>query len=220
MLHHLAYRLYTLRNQFLRSHHRRTCFYALCLISKTPQGATVLLEANWTTVRHTLEEKWPLAIDPNLDFSEESVFTPMVELPLPPYGNAPCRVVSYKDFSGVKTTTLPGKVAALGKEAVDEGSGTKFTVAENSTRARGSAIEHGVLQKSASTSTDLILGEPPRQKGTMKRLSRRQLVSGSVIRSEKRSRNKSRLVNGQMVKGRPCSLNVEVLLDSPDEKRM
>ena len=141
----------------------------------------------------------------------------MVELPLPPYGNAPHRVVSYKDFSGVKTTTLPGKVAALGKEAICEGSSAKFTVAESPTVTKGSMILHGLLQKSASTST---VCETPRQKGAMKRLSRRQLVSGSVVRSEKKSRNKSRLVNGQIVKGRPCSLNVEVLLDSPDERRM
>lgn len=199
----------------------RTCFYALCLISKTPQGATILLEANWTAVRHTLEEKWPLAIDPNLDFSDEPVFIPMAELPLPPYLlKAPHRVVSYKDFTAVKTT-LPGKVAALGIEPSDEVD-TKFTIESNQpTQLRAFRMGHGQLRKSASANADVILGDhtPPRQKGSMKRLSRRQLLSGSVLSIEKRCRNRGRL-NGPIPQGRPHSLNVDALIDSPDERKM
>ncbi len=195
----------------------RTCFYALCLISKTPQGATVLLEANWTAVRHTLEEKWPLAIDPNLEFSDEPVFTTMAELSLPPYIKAPQRVFSYKDFSAVKTT-LPGKVAALGIEQSDEG-GTK--IESNPTKLRAFRAGHLQLRKSASANADIILGDQthPRQKGSMKRMSRRQLVSGSVLSNDRRCRNRSRL-NGLIQRGRPRSLNVETLIDSPDERKV
>ena len=39
-----------------------TCFYSLCLISKTPQGADALLTHGWTSVRHSSDEKWPLIL--------------------------------------------------------------------------------------------------------------------------------------------------------------
>ena len=39
-----------------------TCFYALCLISRTPQGADALLTHGWTSIRHSSEEKWPLIL--------------------------------------------------------------------------------------------------------------------------------------------------------------
>jgi hypothetical protein len=42
---------------------RGTCFYSLCLISKTPQGADSLLSMGWTSVRHSREEKWPLRFE-------------------------------------------------------------------------------------------------------------------------------------------------------------
>ena len=51
-----------------------TCFYALCLISKTPIGADILLDEGWTTVRHSLEEKWPLVFDYNPDMTDEGTF--------------------------------------------------------------------------------------------------------------------------------------------------
>ena len=51
-----------------------TCFYALCLISKTPAGAGVLLEEGWTTVHHSMEEKWPLVFDHQHEMMEEGAF--------------------------------------------------------------------------------------------------------------------------------------------------
>ena len=44
-----------------------TCFYALCLISHTPQGADALLTHGWTSIRHSREEKWPLILSEAID---------------------------------------------------------------------------------------------------------------------------------------------------------
>ena len=44
-----------------------TCFYALCLISKTPQGANMLLSNGWTSVRHSREDKWPLILEETIE---------------------------------------------------------------------------------------------------------------------------------------------------------
>ena len=40
-----------------------TAYYSVCLISKTPRGAEVLLKEDWATVCHSLAEKWPLNFD-------------------------------------------------------------------------------------------------------------------------------------------------------------
>ena len=48
---------------FSSSSSPRTCYYALCLISKTMAGANVLFESHWITVQHSAEEKWPLILD-------------------------------------------------------------------------------------------------------------------------------------------------------------
>ena len=55
---------------------RRTCYYALCLISKTKAGANVLLENNWITVRHSAEEKWPLIFDSQQELDETTPLSP------------------------------------------------------------------------------------------------------------------------------------------------
>lgn len=59
-----------------------TCFYALCFISKTPQGADILLGAGWTCVRHSQEEKWPLILEETI----EEVATP--SSPISPVSSA------------------------------------------------------------------------------------------------------------------------------------
>lgn len=51
----------------------RTGFYALCLISKTPDGSDALLGHGWTSVRHAREEKWPVI----LEEAVEEVMTPV-----------------------------------------------------------------------------------------------------------------------------------------------
>ena len=58
------------------SHTHRTCFYALCLISKTTQGASLLLEEGWTTVQHSAEEKWPLIFEHNLEKDDTPFLSP------------------------------------------------------------------------------------------------------------------------------------------------
>lgn len=174
------------------------------------------MEANWTAVRHSLEEKWPLAIDPDLKFVDEPGFTPVMKHTLPPYDNAPNRMVSYKD-SSEKATTLPGRVAALGEETSNEKT-LKFNIKDHkSHKLRRS--DHLLLRKSASTTTETILRGNDlvyRQKGSLKRQSRRQMASGSMI---KRGHKKSLLMNGQIVRRRPRSLNVEQMLEAPDDKR-
>ena len=40
----------------------RAAYYALCLVSKTPLGAENLLELHWSTVCHSITEKWPLTV--------------------------------------------------------------------------------------------------------------------------------------------------------------
>ena len=209
------------RSRFLP---HRTCFYALCLISKTPQGATILLEANWTAVRHSLEEKWPLAIDPNLEPADEPPFTPVIEVPLPPYElPTPHRVLSYKDFTADKTTTtLPGRVAALGLDSHDLG-GTKIQTTRPSQLKSRSPREG--LRKSDSTKSEIILSSSERTYGSLKRMSRHKRTGGKeqptgVIRGDMRIQRRSQRVrNGQVVRSRPKSLNSEDFLDSPDEKR-
>lgn len=57
-----------------------TAYYALCLISKTSLGADVLLKHNWTTVCHSLAEKWPLAFQ-EIPSSLDAVFTSPVTSP-------------------------------------------------------------------------------------------------------------------------------------------
>ena len=171
----------------------RTCFYALCLISKTPQGATVLLEANWTAVRHSLEEKWPLAIDPNLESTADKT-----------------------------TTTLPGRVAALGLDSHDQG-GTKNQTTRPSQLKPRSPREG--LRKSESTKSEIILSSSERTYGSLKRMSRHKRTGGkerptSVIRGDMRIQRRSQRVrNGQVVRSRPKSLNSEDFLDSPEERK-
>ena len=56
----------------------RTSYYALCLISKTPRGAEVLMEHNWTTVCHSMGEKWPLAFHEIPSYQDTPVLSPGV----------------------------------------------------------------------------------------------------------------------------------------------
>ncbi|CAI8054557.1 Rapamycin-insensitive companion of mTOR [Geodia barretti] len=55
---------------------RGTCYYSLCLISKTKAGANVLLENNWITVQHSAEEKWPLIFDSKQELDDAAPFSP------------------------------------------------------------------------------------------------------------------------------------------------
>ena len=103
----------------------RTCFYALCLISKTIQGANVLLELGWTSVQHSPEEKWPLNFDQCLDVDESAFASPSADSPMRKFTFAPFIGTSFDLYSsssvpsgshsplssGSKYETLPGKVA-------------------------------------------------------------------------------------------------------------
>lgn len=50
-----------------------TCYYSLCLISKTKAGANVLFDNNWITVQHSAEEKWPLTFDTQQELDDAGV---------------------------------------------------------------------------------------------------------------------------------------------------
>lgn len=110
--------------------HHRTCFYALCLISKTIQGANVLLELGWTSVQHSPEEKWPLNFDQCLDshvdesaFASPSSDSPTRKFTFAPFigtsfdlhspGTGSVSIASYSPSSSERSRyeTLPGKVA-------------------------------------------------------------------------------------------------------------
>lgn len=59
-----------------------TCYYALCLISKTPHGADVLLDEGWTTVRHSSEEKWPLVFKHGPEIDDTAFASPDPRTPV------------------------------------------------------------------------------------------------------------------------------------------
>jgi len=65
---------------------RGTCFYALCLIARTPHGADILLEEGWTSVRHTMEVKWPLVFEHNIEPDDGAFASPLTSpvKPFPP----------------------------------------------------------------------------------------------------------------------------------------
>ncbi len=60
----------------------RTAYYSLCLISKTHRGAEILSGHNWTTVRHSLTEKWPLIFDRIPSSSADGAFFSPSSTPL------------------------------------------------------------------------------------------------------------------------------------------
>ena len=66
------------------THTHSTCFYALCLISRTSHGANVLLDLGWTSVRHTMEEKWPLIFEHNPD-QDDGAFASPSTTPVKPF---------------------------------------------------------------------------------------------------------------------------------------
>ena len=124
------------------------------------------------------EEKWPLAIDPNLESTDEPPFTPVIEVPLPPYElQTSHRVLSYKDFTADKTTaTLHGRVAALGLDSHDQG-GTKIQTTRPSQLKPHCPRREG-LRKSDNTKSDIILSSSKRTYGSLKRMSRHKCTGG------------------------------------------
>ena len=97
------------------------------MISKTIQGANVLLELGWTSVQHSPEEKWPLNFDQCLDVDESAFASPTTDSPTRKFTFAPFIGTSFDLYSpgsgsgpasshsplsaGSKYETLPGKVA-------------------------------------------------------------------------------------------------------------
>ena len=219
----------------------RTCFYALCLIAKTPQGANTLLESNWTSVRHSLEEKWPLVFDPNFELSDDitssdefsSTKRPFNVHPAPfiqsPFDiTSPNRTLTYKSFSGDKFETLPGRVAALGREPVEQAQGeVKFQTAIPSSvlQLKKTGIQHRPLRKTDSTKSEIVQLSEWSRRGAFSSSKKRRFAkdrSSSFVRSEKQtmSRRSQRSPMREMKSPpRPKSLSSADMLDSPADDR-
>ena len=108
----------SLSHIYILAHHR-TCFYALCLISKTIQGANVLLELGWTSVQHSPEEKWPLNFDQCLDVDESAFASPSADSPTRKFTFAPFIGTSFDPYS---PGSGPGSVPASSHSPLSAGS--------------------------------------------------------------------------------------------------
>ena len=226
----------------MHSHTNRTCFYALCLIAKTPQGANTLLESNWTSVRHSLEEKWPLVFDPNFELSEDVAFTsseefptkrPFNVLPAPfiqsPFElSSPQRSFSTKSFSGDRS--LPGRVAALGREPVEqaqEEAKSQTTTPPSVLQLKKISMQHRALHKTDSTMSEIVQPSDWARRGAFGNSRKRRFAaskdrSASFVKSEKgiisrrSQRSPMRETKSPL---RPKSLSSADVLDSPADDR-
>ena len=156
-------------NTFLLSLPRppsRTCFYALCLISKTMQGANVLLELGWTSVQHSPEDKWPLNVDQCIDVDESAfdsspVGSPMRRFTFAPYigttfdlsspnPQSPASVVSIP-AAVARSETLPSKVA--GSKSFAENLGYNHSSTKDPNHSEPDSLKHYSLGKSESSAS-------------------------------------------------------------------
>ena len=163
----------------------RTCFYALCLISRTSHGANVLLDEGWTSVRHTMEEKWPLVFEHNPD-QDDGAFPSPSTTPVKPFPPL---------FGSFNVDTLP----SMYRFAMPPKIGSLTNVSHASSQPHTQPIHHSASYQQFDSKCDT---SPTHKKPIRRKSSKKFFISAKESRR-----------SGSMVRYREERFGAAVLRD-------